>query len=73
MGLSIDELALLVEVVVDVGIDRGELLQCLHPLKPQHRSLSSSDRQVGIFRPVVEPAAHLTVIEITKLTHGGRV
>ncbi len=73
MGLSIDELALLVEVVVDVGMDRGELLLCLHPSKPQRCPLSSSEWQVGIFRPVVEPAAHLTVIEITKLTHGGRV
>lgn len=30
VGLAIDEMAVLFEVVVDVGVDRGELLKRLH-------------------------------------------
>jgi len=40
--------ALLIEVVVEAGVDRGELLQRLHSPKPQHRPLSSSERLVGV-------------------------
>ena len=53
------EAALLVEVVVDGGVDGGELLQTSHPPEAQHRPLPSSEWQVRILRPVVEPAAGL--------------
>jgi hypothetical protein len=39
-------MALQAEVVVDVGVYRGELLQRLHLPEPEHRPLSSSERQV---------------------------
>ncbi len=41
-----DEVALLAEMVVDLGMDRGEFLECFHPPKPAHRPLSSSERLV---------------------------
>ena len=46
VSLSVDEVAFEVKVVVDVGVYRGELLQALHLPEPEHRSLSSSERQM---------------------------
>jgi hypothetical protein len=43
------------EVVVNVGVDRREILQRLHLSEPQHGSFSSSERQVAFLRQ----AAHL--------------
>ena len=48
--LAADEMALLVEVVVDVGVDRGELLKGLHPSKSEHRALAPPDGQMTVFR-----------------------
>ena len=47
VGLSVDEVAFEVEVIVDVGVDGGALLQALHLPEPQHRPLSSSEREVA--------------------------
>jgi len=44
--VSADEVAILVEGVVEGGVDGAELLQCLHLPEPQHRSLSSSEVQM---------------------------
>ena len=46
VGLSADEVAFLVEVVVEGAVDGGELLEGLHLPEPQHRPLSSSERLV---------------------------
>ena len=46
VGFPVDEASFEVEVVVDAGMDRGELLQALHLPEPEHCSLSSSERQV---------------------------
>jgi hypothetical protein len=46
VGLSVDEVAPKVEVVVDVGVDGSKLLERLHLPEPEHRPLSSSERQV---------------------------
>jgi hypothetical protein len=54
---SAGKAALAVEVVGDGGVDGGELLQTSHAPEPEHRPLSSSERQVGVLRPVVQPAA----------------
>ena len=43
VGLSVDEMAFVVEVVLDVGMDRGELLQGLHPAEFEHCPFSSSE------------------------------
>ena len=69
VGLSIDEVAFLVEVVVDVGMDRGELLQGLHSPEPEHRALASSERQVAVLDPVVGPAADLLLLGVAQLVH----
>ncbi len=50
----------MVEVVVDRGVNGGELLQGLDVPEFRHRPLSSSERLMRVFGPVVEPAtAHL--------------
>jgi len=40
------DVAVVVEVVVDRGVDGGELLESFHVSKLRHRSFSSSERQV---------------------------
>jgi hypothetical protein len=58
-----------IEVIVEVGMDAGELLQRLHTPEPEHRSLSSSERQMAVFDPVVGPASDLLLLHVTKLFH----
>ena len=38
-------MALLTEVVVDLGVDRGEFLEGFHPPEPEHGAFSSSEGQ----------------------------
>ncbi len=54
-GVSAGERSFLVEVVVDGGVNSGELLQASHPTETLHRAVSLSERQVRILIPVVEP------------------
>ena len=49
------EMALVVEVVVDRGVDGGEFLQGLDVSEPRHRPFPTSKRMMRVFRPVVEP------------------
>ena len=44
--LAVTEAAFLVEMVVDLSVDRAEFLQRMHLSKPQHRPLPSSERLV---------------------------
>ena len=44
VGLSINEVAFEIEVVVDIGMGRGELLKRLHLPQSDHRPLSWSER-----------------------------
>jgi hypothetical protein len=44
--LAAVEMAFLVEVVMDGGMDGGEFLQTSHASETQHRSFSSSERLV---------------------------
>jgi hypothetical protein len=37
------------------GVNGGEFLQTSHAPKPEHRSFSSSKRQVRVLDPIVEP------------------
>ena len=55
VNLPGDEMALLIEMVVDLGVDRAELLQGLHPSKARHRPLSSSKRQVLFSARLLRP------------------
>ncbi len=50
------EVSVLVEVVVERGMDGSELLKGLHVPGRRHRPLSSSERLMRVFGPVVEPA-----------------
>jgi hypothetical protein len=69
-GVSVDEVAFGVEMVVDVGVNTGELLQARHSSEPQHRSLSSSKAQMRVLDPVVGPAADLLLLRVAELGHG---
>ena len=53
VGRSIDEVAFGIEVIVDVGMDGGELLQRLHSSESQHCPLSSSEWQVAVLGSIV--------------------
>ena len=55
-------MALLIEMILDLGVNRAESLQRLHTSKPLHRALSSSKRLMRILRPVVEAATDLVPI-----------
>jgi hypothetical protein len=52
VGLSVDEVAFLVEEVVQVGMGCGELRERPHLPKSQHRPLSWSEWQVRILDSV---------------------
>ena len=67
VSLTIHEMVFLVEVDVDVGVDRGELLQRFHLPEPEHRPLRSPEGQVAVLSPVVGPAAHLALVAIPEL------
>ena len=62
VGVAVLEVALRGKMVVDRGMDGGELLQRSHAPEPQHRPFASSERQVRVFGPIVEPAPHLTIV-----------
>jgi hypothetical protein len=55
-SFTADEVALLIEVVLDRGVNGAEFLQRLHPPKPEHRTLSSSERLMRVFCAIVHPA-----------------
>lgn len=63
----------MVEMVVDEGMDRTEFLKGVHLSKSQHGPLASSERLMGILRPVVQPAACLLDISIANFLHGGAI
>jgi len=54
--VSADELAVLVEVVVEGGVDGAELSQSLDLPEAEHGPFSSSDGQVQVFGPDIRPA-----------------
>jgi len=70
---SAAEGTLLVEMVVDGGVDRDEPLQGSHPPEAEHRPLAPSERQVRIFRPIVEPAAGSLAVTDAEFPQGRAV
>src|SRR6056297_2243372 len=70
---SAGEAAFLIEVVRDRSVDGGEFLKTSHPPEPEHRPLPSSERQMRILCPVVQPATRLLPICHTKVLHGRAV
>ena len=66
--MAIDEGAFLIEMVVDVGVDRRELLQRLHL---SNQSIAGSRRgkaEMAIFGLDVGPAADLLLVSTFGLT-----
>ena len=60
--MTTDERAFLIEVIGDVGVDAGELLQGLHLSKSEHRPLSSSERKMAVLHPIVGMATDLLFV-----------
>ena len=70
VDLPRDEMALLIELVVHLGMNRAELLQRLHTSKPLHRSLSSSKWLMRVLRSIIETSADLVPLgSNTDLVH----
>jgi hypothetical protein len=65
--ILIGEAAILIEVVENGGVNGGEFLQTSHSAKALHRPFSSSKRQLGILRSVVQPAADFLPVDTTDL------
>jgi hypothetical protein len=63
------ERALLIEMVVDGGMNGDEFLQTSHAAEPLHGSLRSSKRKVGILSPIVQPAASFPLVGIADFLH----
>ena len=68
-GFAIDDVTFLIEVVGDVGVDRSKFLQGLHAPKPEHRPLSSSERQVAVLHPIVGVPTDLLLVLVTQFHH----
>ncbi len=67
VGLAVNEVAFGREVVGDIGVDRGDLLERLHTPKPLHGSFSSSERQVAVFHPIVGMATDLLLLAVAEI------
>ena len=68
-NISSVEVAVVVEMIVDRGMDGGELLQGLYVSELRHRSFSSPERLVGILGSIVEPPTALLIGRITDYLH----
>src|SRR5208337_4081318 len=66
-------MALLIEMVVDLGVNRTEFLQRLHASKALHGALSSSKRLMRILRSIVEATTDLLAIGVADLFHRLRI
>ncbi len=63
------EVTVLIEMIVDRGVDSGEFLQGRYISELRHRSFSSSERLVGILGPIVEPPTALLIGGIADCLH----
>src|SRR5271166_562470 len=66
-------MALLIEKVADLGVNRTEFLLRLHASKALHGALSSSKRLMRILRAIVESATDFLAIGIADLFHRRRI
>lgn len=66
-------MTLKIELVVDVGVDRSELLERLHSSESQHRPLPSTQRQMTVLDDVVGVPADLLLAGRTQLPESGLV
>ncbi len=63
----------MIEVVVDGGVDGGELLKTSHEPEPLHGPFSSSKRKMRVLNPVVEPPARRLFFGGAKLSKSGSI
>ena len=63
----------MVEMVVDRGMDRTEFVKGVHPSKPQHGPLSSSEGEVAILDAVVQLPLGLPAIVGSNRFEGGAI
>jgi hypothetical protein len=61
------------KVIVDVGMNRSELLLALHSSKSEHCALSPAKRQVAVLHPVVGMTSDGLLLAIAKLGHRGAI
>jgi hypothetical protein len=73
VNLPIDAITFGVELVVKRGLDGGEHFHRLHVPKLYHCSHASSEREMAVLGPIVQPAAGLLAVQISKFTHRSRV
>jgi len=55
-------MALVIEMVVDLGVNRAEFLQRLHTSKALHGALSSSKRLMRILGAIRRPSRHKSAL-----------
>lgn len=67
VNLSIDEMALQGEVIAKVGVDGCEFLQGSHLSEPEHSPLPSSEGEMAVFNPIVQPLPHFLLL--AQVTH----
>jgi hypothetical protein len=63
------EVTVLIEMIMDRGVNGGKLLQGVEIPEPSHRSFSSSERLVGILGSIVEPPTALLIGSIADYLH----
>ena len=62
-------MALQIEMVADGGMNGGEFLQTSHAAEPLHGPFSSSEWQMRILRPIVQPATSFLPVCIADVLH----
>jgi len=67
VNLSIDEMAPQGEVIVKVGVDGCEFLQGSHLSEPEHSPIPSSEGEMAVFNPIVQPLPHFLLL--AQVTH----
>ncbi len=72
-NLPTREAAVLVEMVVDGGMDGGEHPQTSHAPEPEHRPLASSTRQMEILHAIAQPTAGFLSVLGPDFLKGGAI
>ena len=68
--ISAIEMAVVIEMVIDRGMNGDEFLQRLDVPEVGHRALSSSKRLMGVFSSIVEPSAGFLAGLVANLAQG---
>jgi glycine/D-amino acid oxidase-like deaminating enzyme len=71
--VSIVDVAFEIKVIVDGGMDGGELLLTSHSAESEHRPLTPAKRQVTVLSPVGEPPPDILTIFVSDDFHGSTI